>query len=295
MKIGEIAALFTALCWTINGLLLNSVGRRIGTKPTNFYRLFFAFIFICIYTYFSRGLLLPTDAGIKTLTFLSISGIIGFAIGDNFLISSTILAGPRISMLLMAVSPIITSILDFIIFRSSLSGVAFIGITLTLFGIAVVILFNNKNSDEEKRIDVKKGIIAGIISSFFNSVGLIFSKLGMGDYNAFAATQIRIISSLLFMIIAYYLGSKKEKIFVPLEKKDSVKMMFSGILGPFVGVGLALFSLQHTNAGISATLTSVTPIMVLPFSIFLYKEKIGIGEIIGTIMSVVGISILFLF
>ena len=84
-KIGEIAALSTAFCWAIMGLFFESAGKRVGSLAVNFIRLVFGFLFISVFTYFFRGQLFPLDATLHNWTWLGVSGIIGFFLGDLFL------------------------------------------------------------------------------------------------------------------------------------------------------------------------------------------------------------------
>jgi drug/metabolite transporter (DMT)-like permease len=53
-------------------------------------------------------------------------------------------------------------------------------------------------------------------------------------------------------------------------------------------------ALRYTTAGIASTITSITPITIIPFSIFLFKEKVKPSEIFGAIVSVAGVAILLL-
>lgn len=196
-NIGEIAALGTAFCWTFSAIFFEHSGKRVGSLSVNYIRLIAAFIFISIFTFFTRGLFLPTDASSNNWIFLSISGFIGFFIGDLFLFQSYLEVGSRISMLIMAGSPPITAILGYLVFGEQLSLLSLIGMVITLIGIGVVIL--GRDSNEEKfRINYsKKGIIYALLGSLGQAVGLIFSKVGMEGYNIFASTQIRIITGLI--------------------------------------------------------------------------------------------------
>ncbi|MDO5726017.1 MAG: DMT family transporter [Tissierellia bacterium] len=296
MKIGEIAALSAAFCWTINALLLESVGKRTNIHKTNFMRLILGLILISFYTLFTKNMFLPVDASLKTVLFLSLSGLIGFAIGDYFLIRSMVTVGTRIAMLMMATSPIMTAIIDFLVYKEKLTVYNLLGIALTLIGIAMVIIYQKQNDDLDGRKNLFAGIFFGFLGALGQAVGLIFSKIGMGDYDAFQATQIRIMAGILAIIIMQLFSGNIKVIFEKLEKRsDFLKLVGAGILGPFVGVGLSLLALQYTSAGIAATLTTTMPIMVLPISIFFFKEKINMGEIIGTLISILGIAILFLF
>ena len=53
-----------------------------------------------------------------------------------------------------------------------------------------------------------------------------------------------------------------------------VGIIAGSIFGPFIGVSLSLLSLQYTSAGISSTITSITPVMIIPFSVLIFKEKV---------------------
>lgn len=295
-NIGELTALGTAICWSLSATFFELSGRKVGSLAVNYIRLITGFIFISIFTFLTRGYLLPVDANIKNWIFLSISGLIGFFIGDLFLFQSYLEIGSRVSMLIMATSPPITALLGFIIFGERLSLISLLGIVLTLSGIAVVIL---SRGDEEKKVKVTysiKGLSYAFLGSLGQAVGLIFSKLGMGSYNAFAATQIRIIAGFIgFSILILYTNRFEDIIKALKDKRALLDITIGSIFGPFVGVGLSLLSLQYTSAGISSTITSITPVTIIPLSIIVFKEKIKIKEIMGALITVIGVGILFLF
>lgn len=295
-NIGELTALGTAICWSLSATFFELSGRKVGSLAVNYIRLITGFIFISIFTFLTRGYLLPVDANIKNWIFLSISGLIGFFIGDLFLFQSYLEIGSRVSMLIMATSPPITALLGFIIFGERLSLISLLGMVLTLSGIAVVIL---SRGDEEKKVKVTysiKGLNYAFLGSLGQAVGLIFSKLGMGSYNAFAATQIRIIAGFIgFSILILYTNRFEDIIKALKDKRALLDITIGSIFGPFVGVGLSLLSLQYTSAGISSTITSITPVTIIPLSIIVFKEKIKIKEIMGALITVIGVGILFLF
>ncbi len=167
---------------------------------------------------------------------------------------------------------------------------------MTLSGIAVVIL---SRGEEEKKIKVTysmKGLTYAFLGSLGQAVGLIFSKLGMGSYNAFAATQIRIIAGFIGFTFLIFYSKKWLDIKEAFKDKNALLGITIGsIFGPFVGVGLSLLSLQYTSAGISSTITSITPVTIIPLSILVFKEKIKVKEILGALITVIGVGILFLF
>ena len=294
-KIGEIAALSAAICWTITGLSFESAGKRVGSLAVNFITLIFGFIFISIYSYFARDYMFPIDAGISNWTLLSISGVIGFFLGDIFLFRAYVELGTRLSLLIMATSPPMTAILAFLFLKEDIAPLGIVGMLITVLGISIVILSKKTGERKFKLNHSLKGIIFAFLGAIGQSVGSIFSKVGMGDYNPFAATQIRIIAGFIsFLLLFIFLnkwGILKEAI---KDKKAIAIIALGSIFGSFLGVSLQLTSLQYTAAGITATITSITPVIIIPFSILIFKEKIRAREILGAVLSVLGVGVLFL-
>jgi drug/metabolite transporter (DMT)-like permease len=110
-RVGELAALGTALCWTITALSFESAGKRIGSLTVNLIRLLMAAVFFALYGWLVRGLAVPTDAGAYAWTWLGLSGLVGFLIGDLLLFQAFVDIGARISMLIYASVPPITALL----------------------------------------------------------------------------------------------------------------------------------------------------------------------------------------
>jgi len=52
---GELAALLTAVFWTITALAFESASRKVGSLSVNLLRLVTAFVFLSVYAWVSRG------------------------------------------------------------------------------------------------------------------------------------------------------------------------------------------------------------------------------------------------
>ncbi len=295
VNIGELSAFFTAICWTITALSFEYAGKRVGSLSVNLIRLIFAFFLLSFYGLFSRGYFLPFDASRENILWLSISGIIGFVIGDLFLFQSFVLIGSRISLLIMSLSPPITAVLGYLILNESLSYLSIIGMVITIFGILLVIL-NKEKKSKIKFSHPLKGIVFAFIGALGQSFGLIFTKLGSIDYDPFGVTQIRVITAIIgFSIFFSFKKGLWKKVFITFKSKKSLLFITLGsFFGPFLGVTLSVVALKYAPAGIVSTISSITPVLIIPFSFFLFNEKIVKKEIIGAIVSVLGVSILFI-
>ncbi|MFZ4455647.1 MAG: DMT family transporter [Bacteroidales bacterium] len=292
--IGEFAALITAFCWTISALSFESAGHRVGSVPVNIIRLWMAMLFLSLFSYLSRGMWLPTDATPKAWLWLSLSGLIGFVMGDLFLFKSYTIVGSRISMLMMTLVPPMTALIDWVMLGETLSLFSILGMALTVGGIALVIL--NKQ-EGEKRFSVShsiRGLFYAFMGAVGQSFGLILSKVGMGNYNAVAATQIRILTGIVGFVILITILRKWSGVFAGMRDISAMKRITIGSLfGPFLGVALSLYALQHTGAGIASTIMSITPILIIPPSLILLKQRITTKEVVGAIISVIGVALFF--
>jgi len=297
--LGEIAALLTAACWTVTAMAFESAGKRVGALSLNLIRLVIGLIFLAIYNAIFNDGFLPSASEYQWF-WLALSGVVGFVLGDLFLFRAFILIGARISMLIMALVPPITALIGWITLGEVLSGMEFLGMGITLVGIMLVI---------STKLDIKKGglgktlkagpLVLGSLLALGGAVGqaagLVLSKKGMQDMNAFEATQIRIMAGVVGFTLVITLFKRWGHLLGALKDLKAMKFMTLGsFTGPFLGVSFSLLAVQHTDTGVAATLMALTPVMIIPLAILLNKERIKIIEIIGAIVSIVGVALFFL-
>lgn len=293
--IGEIAALATAVCWTITAVAFESAGKKVGSLSVNLIRLVIALFLISGFNLFTRGMILPFDASGSAWIWLTLSGLIGFVIGDLFLFQAFVQVGSRISMLIMASVPPITAIAGFLIMGEKISLLGLTGMLITIAGISLVILTKSSADKKVKFSHPIKGLVYAFIGALGQSFGLVLSKFGMGSYNPVAATQIRIIAGIIGFTLVITVSKNWENVYSALRDSKAMKNISIGSLfGPFIGVSLSLVAVQYAPTGIVSTIMSITPILIIPVSIFILKEKVFPKEILGAFITLVGVSLLFL-
>jgi drug/metabolite transporter (DMT)-like permease len=313
---GELAALLTAVFWTITALAFEAASKKIGSMIVNILRLIVGFVFLSIFAWFYRGYLLPVDATARTWMILALSGLIGFTFGDLCLFQSFVVIGARVSMLLMALAPPITALISWIILGEQMTGKSWLGMIITITGIALVVL---KREDTPKIPEGRRkfrfnypiwGILLGLGGAFGQGLGLVLSKLGMQDsisvaagrfhriaqsYDPFASAQIRVIAGIAgFAILFTILGMWKSTFQAISNHKAVFQLSLGAFFGPFLGVSFSLLAVQLTNTGIAATIMAIVPVLIIPPSIILFKEKVTLKEVIGAILAVGGVALFFL-
>jgi drug/metabolite transporter (DMT)-like permease len=295
--IGELAALAVAFFWTITALAFEYAGNQVGSLAVNFIRLLFALLLLGIFNAFTRGMPVPADATGTEWFWLSLSGFVGFVMGDLFLFKSYGLIGARLSMLVMTTVPPITALVGWLMLSESMTLKSLAGMVLTFLGVALAVM-SRKKSSEDKNSSVKfsiKGILFAFGGAIGQAVGLVLSKYGMGGYNAFSATQIRIITGLIgFSLLVIFLKRTKSVLHAFKHRNAMKGILIGAIFGPFLGVSLSLFSVQHTNTGIASTIMAIVPVLIIVPSVFVFKQKITRAEIIGAFISVAGVAVFFI-
>ena len=85
--IGEGAAILAALCWTLTSLSLERWGKAYSPWALNALTKFFGLLAVSLLALFVNGRLLP-QATASQIALLTLSGLLGFSVGDGFLFAA---------------------------------------------------------------------------------------------------------------------------------------------------------------------------------------------------------------
>lgn len=292
---GEFAALLTAFFWTVTSLAFESAARKIGSLAVNIIRLVIGFTFLSIFNIISRGVLFPVDATAYNWIWLTLSGLVGFVLGDLFLFKSYTIIGSRFSMLIMTLVPPITTFFSWILIGEKLKLLHFAGMALTFSGIALAIFSRNGKGEKLSLKLAPKGILFALGGAVGQALGLVLSKIGLVDYDPFAATQIRVIAGIFGFSVLITVLSRWGSILKGVQNRAALTATSLGaFFGPFLGVSFSLISVKYTEAGVASTIMALVPVIIIAPAVILYKQKVTLAEMIGAIISVAGVAVMFL-
>ena len=289
---GELIAIITVLCWTISVQLFEAASKRVGTIPVNIIRLTVALFLFSLLLFFRHGYLLPVHFPAHAWFYLSLSGIIGFFMGDIFLFKALVEVGPRVAMLIFSLSAPTAALIGWLFLNETYIFHQWMGMAITLFGVGIVILERKQKASNPLNQNIRnisaKGVLYGFGGMFGQAFGYILSKTGMqtesGYLDAFSSTQIRVIAAFLCFLIFFTITGKWEK--VKAAVKNTKAVLFTAIgsaIGPFLGVSLFLLVLHYLTTGVASTFLSLVPVFIIPFSIFLHKEHVSIRAVTGAV------------
>ena len=301
---GEMAALGTALCWSLTSLFFMESGKRIGAFRVNNIRLIMASLIYCVILLIVYGSIWPVEISLSQLSILALSAFIGLVIGDLAGFKALVMIGPRLGTLLWSTAPVMVVVIAWIFLGEQLHPVQLGGIGMTLAGVAwVVTERQSKNqADNSVRLDRKTmmiGIGLGLVAAFGQGAGLVLSKQAMlysGDQiPAMPASFVRMLSAMVMSwMITGFRGKIRHTLRAIGDKKAMAFSSGGAFFGPFLGVWLSMVAIVHIEAGIAATLNAMTPIMILPLVTLFYKEKVSLRAYLGAIVSVGGVVVLIL-
>lgn len=310
--LGHVVGVATSGLWVATSLFFTAGGKRIGSTPVNAFRMVVAIVLHLIMLAAMTGGSIWPEVTQQQLLWLAISGLVGLTICDQCLFTAFIDIGPRKALLCMTTSPLFALGFGAAFLGERVGWLGLLGIAITLGGVAWVILERDASrADRDEHPHAVRGVILAFIGAATQAAGSLASKKGIGHgivdpeqhLDPQAATYIRLIFGLLGMLpilLVYWASLKTEKHRrakarrIGSKKAGYAFTAAGAVVGPFLGVWGSLVAFDLLDIGIAQTLVSLSPVMILPFAVFVQKEHVSPRAILGALLAVVGSALLFL-
>lgn len=315
--IGELAALSTSLLFSTTSTFFTLAGRRVGSVVVNRTRLVLATLWLSLAHLALYRTFLPLEAAPARWFWLALSGVIGLVLGDAFLFQAFIWIGPRLSMLMMSLAPILATLVAWVFLGETLRPGQVAGILITVAGIAWVLrdrpqfpgtpsgIVPPAGAKTEVQSEAQpmeqhnrlRGVLFGLGAATGQALGLITAKLGLfGEFSALSGTLIRMLSATVVLWAITFLFRQARATFQTLaaQRKAVLFLLAGSLTGPFLGVTLSLVAVQNTEVGVASTLMALPPVFLLPISRIVFGEKFGLTAVLGTLVAMFGVALLFL-
>ncbi len=296
-RIGELAALGTSVLWALTYVQFTIAVRAIGPLRLNRLRLSVALVCLFVAHAVVYRSPVPLDAEAVRWGWLILSGVFGFAISDAFLFSALLRLGAHRTSLLMALIPVVSTLLAWGAFGERLTWLQIVAACITVGGITLVVSARRPHDPKgEPTGHAVAGVLFAVGAVAAQSLRYILSKQGMsGGYSVLSTNVIQILAATIAVWIpALVSGSWRASLSAPFGRRAAASTIGGAITGPFLGVTLSLVALARAPVGIASTLMALVPVFLLPFSRFVLKETIGFRAVVGTLLAVGGVAVLLL-
>ena len=159
--LGEIISLAVAVSWTVTALFAEIGSKRLGSLQMNVIRMLLSLLMLGATLWYFTGSPYPLYADGKAWFWLSMSGFVGYLLGDYCLFNSYIWIGSRFGQLFMTLAPPTAAIAGWLMLGETLSWNALLGMLVTLTGIGISVL--NKGTSHKLSLKLPlKGVLFGI-------------------------------------------------------------------------------------------------------------------------------------
>lgn len=324
---GEFAGLATSALWVVSSLAFAAAGRRMGATRLNLLRSLLAAALLLVLHGFLKGNPWPTIGADRTW-YLAISGLLGLAIGDQFLFAGYVLVGARTTTLLMTLAPTVAASLSWIVFGQTMSLQAIVGMIITLLGVLWVAAERPHATSSITPAQQMKGVWFGAGAALCQGVGMVLASNGLrGDIDAISAQTVRMSAGAVGIIVIAFVVSRMNQAarnaaqtknarsssdksvdaqsltatkIIPLHVKRAdaphskaiIAMVIGTFTGPILGVWCSLYALQKLEVGIATTLMSLVPVMILPVTRITEGRWPSTRAILGALIAVAGVAVL---
>lgn len=293
--LGELAALGAALSWSVAGLISVRPSRVLGPWLYNRARMVYVsllLVAVCVLTERAGGL------GPAGFGGLAASGAVGIALGDTALFASLARVGPRRAAILFATHAPLTVLLAFVFLGERLDARALVGCALVFLGVVWAIGHGGGGGARHpwERVEgpLALGAALGLVGGLCQAAGTVLARPVLeGGADPLWASAIRVSCAGAVLFLLRPLEPRVAGGRPPLRGRLLVEVLCAATLGMAVGVTLLLVALAHGEAGVVATLSSTTPILVLPLTWAWTRERPPLAAWGGAALAVLGTGLLF--
>lgn len=308
MFASEAFAIAAAVCFALSSMFLAELKGRVPLFQLARWQM--------IATFVMTGLVSVILGGWRTVgpvQFWQLAGssVAGITIASTAYFATIYAVGPRITALLFSLTAPFAVLLGYLVYGETISILQGLGILLVLAGILLAIGIHEgfgagareeaqgkprspEGSGAAFRWGFWPGIGFGIITAVGQSVGTLLARPAMASgVEPFTAMGVRSgLAALIFVILsATPLGRNSHH---PVRAGALGLVVASSFVGTALGMSLLMAALHTGNVGIVSTLSSMTPVLILPMVWIRGGRRPGLTAWLGAILAIAGTALISL-
>ena len=312
-----IFALFTAVSYPMSAIFARKLTGVYGSQRANLYRLVLAALILGGLTF----ALFPGSFHPTTFTWLFVSGVIGFGVGDVALFYAYMSIGSRLTVLMnFSLATIFGLLTEFLWLGTGILAVEMLAIAVVLAGLSVAVL-STPASHMKRQGSHTLGLIAAVVAGFGQGVGAVISRhatdlgegLGLGEINGISQAFQRVLAGVLFaaVVVAFLNlrkrnfrqerhggsgGSDEKSVDDESSKhrnplwKLSIWMLGAAAFGPVIGVSCFQAALADLPSGIVLAIVASSPIVVIPLAYLFEGDRPTWLSCLGGVIGAAGVA-----
>jgi drug/metabolite transporter (DMT)-like permease len=289
--IAVVLSLGAAITFALSAMLVNAVTGRAGVFQIARWQMAIAFGLTAAVSV-ALGGWRTVDSW--QLWLLAGSSATGIMLASATYFAAILAAGPRITALLFSLAAPFAVLEGWLFLDESLSPAQMGGIALILAGILLAITAGGEtHPDDAPRRPLWQGVTLGIITSIGQATGSLLARPAMeAGVEPFTAMAIRSgLGGVFFLALMAFPFARASRLPAP---RDLRHIGLSAFFGMFLGMSLMMAALTTGDVGIVSTLTSTTPILILPMIWYTTRRAPSPGAWMGAGLAVAGTAVISL-
>ena len=297
-----LAAFATTLLFAVSAVCGYRTSKQIGGLEANFWRITLATIFLTVWAFtFGHGF--EGAPG-----WFALSGFIGIGIGDSAYFQALPKLGSRRTILLcQCLTAPFAALIEYFWLGTGLNLMEMFCIAVIIGGVAIAL-----KPDDHLKIsarDWQVGIAGSVLAALCTAIASVLIRKG---FQVAAAEGLhpdagttgyqRVLGGIIIPTVAVLLFRwKSAHAYGPTFASDTLHIskkkwrslwpwvLANALAGQTLGVTCMQWALKTTEAGIVSAIIALTPVVLLPMTRLIEKEKIGLHSVIGALIAVAGV------
>lgn len=293
----EAAALASSVLWAGAGIVFRRMRGVVPAAALNFTKNGVATLCFAVVGLALVGRPYPTHVPLASQGWLVLSGLVGLAVCDTFLLRAMMEIGPRRATLLMLTAPVLVFVGALFPPFSQTDALSdprtIVGAALALGGVALTSLEAPDLAVDPAR--ARRGVIDGLIAGVLQAVGVLLARRGLADGAAPQdAAMIRLVAGTAGLAVGAVALGQVATWGRSLVAPGTLRTVaIAAFFGTFLGILLNQCGLawsEHT--GVVSTLNALAPVWLIPMSRVFLGERHGRWAWLSTVIALVGVALL---
>ena len=297
---GELAALTAASLWAFATLLFSRLGKHLTPLTLNLAKGAIAIAFLLLTLLLRQQLF--TSLPLAPTFILLASGAIGIGIGDTAYFAAVNTLGPRRALLMETLAPPLSALLAFFFLNERLSPISWLGIAVTLAGIAWVIAERAPRSRtfNPPPEHLQRGIALAFLAASAQATGAFLSRTALASttispdtidplWSTLLRLSAGVVSLLAILAARPHLARNASSLRSP-SLLGSVAI--AALFGTYLAIWLQQIALKFAPTGIAQSLLATSPVFVLPMALAI-GDRVTLRATLGALVAVTGVCLLF--
>ena len=282
---GDIAGLFCALVWALNGLILRTQSTKVPPALLNTIRCSVAAVFFWVLIPFDSGGLDFSEVTTREWLLLVSAMFIGIVVGDLLYLVSIREIGVSRTLALVGVYPLTTLLFEQLLLDVPLKPSFAFGSVLVASG--VVCLSSRVNVDAESG-RVRLGVVVAIVAAFLWGLSTVLLAPAIVHMTPIQANAIRMpaVAVVFYFLWRLTRGPSRTGL---MDRRTLMIVGLTGLLGMGIASIFYLYAIQQVGAAKTATLSAATPVFGLVMAVVFLKEKVTVRLALGVALCVGGV------